>query len=129
MKGVFKSKGTISTVLWIIFSKVPPNKKNFESNVHWGVDGENSRGMQCWTHKLFNLTSDFHLYACEWTPDFIKFYFDGILIRTVKDKKILKWFEQPLMVIIGNGISMDKIESAVFPNIHEVDYVKVYSKN
>jgi len=103
--------------------------KSFESCLHWGVDKTKSRGRSCWRHRLFDLTEDFHVYACEWTPEYIKMYFDGICVRTFKDPKVLKWFNQPLMVILGNGVDDSKgFEDARFPNVHEVDYVKVYKK-
>jgi beta-glucanase (GH16 family) len=104
------------------------NKKWFNSTMHWGVDGQPTRGMDCWKHKLFDLTEDFHIYACEWSPEFIKIYFDGVLIRTFKDKKNLEWFNQSMIVIIGNGVEDDKLDQATLPNVHEVDYVKIYKK-
>lgn len=104
------------------------NKKHFDSTMHWGVDGENKK-MDCWTHKLdLDLTQDFHVYACEWSPEFIKIYFDGILVRTLKDKKTLQWFNQDMWVIINNGIDENELDQANLPNIHEIDYVKVYKK-
>jgi Glycosyl hydrolases family 16. len=84
--------------------------------------------MSCWAHKLFDLTKNFHVYGCEWTPTYIKIYFDGVCVRTFKDKKVLEWFNQPLMVIIGNGIDENSLNTATFPNTHRVDYVKIYKK-
>jgi len=105
------------------------SKKNFESTLHWGVDKTSTRGLSCWAHKLFNLTEDFHIYACEWTSKYVKIYFDGVCVRTFKDSKVLDWFNQPLIVILGNGVDdSEDLEKATFPNIHEVDYVKVYEK-
>lgn len=104
---------------------------NFSSTFHWGVEKTESRRMSGWTHKLFDLTQDFHIYGCEWTPKHIKIYFDGVCVRTFKCKKALEWFNRPqdvMYVVINGGIEESKFDEATFPNIHEIDYVKAYKK-
>lgn len=104
------------------------NDKHCTSTIHWGRDGEKTRGMQPWKVKLFDLTDDFHVYGCEWMPKYIKFYIDGVLVRTFKSKKILStWFNQKMFIIINNGIPND-LDGVIFPNIHEIDYLRIYQK-
>lgn len=106
------------------------NMKAFESTIHWGINGQDSKGSDCETTNTDNLTQDFHVYGCEWTPKFIKIYYDGVLVKLFNDKKILdKWFVYPMHIIINNGVcdyDGQHLDQATFPNYHEIDYVKVY---
>jgi beta-glucanase (GH16 family) len=117
--------------IYEIYTGKHNGKKEFESSVHWGVAGESSRGTDCVNCKTLDLTDDFHVYGCEWTESFIKFYFDGILVSVFNDKKILdKWFIYPMHIIINNGVcdyEGQNLNIAEFPNYHIVDYVKAYN--
>jgi beta-glucanase (GH16 family) len=105
--------------------------KSFESNVHWGLNNDSHKS-KCARHKIMNLTDDFHVYGCEWTEKHIKFYFDGVLVRIFNDINVLNtWFKYPMHIIINNGICDYKghyLDKATFPNYHEVDYVKAFSR-
>ena len=54
----------------------------------------------------------FITYACLWTDTFIKIFYDGRCVRTIKDKQILKEMNQPQMVLINNHLTekgLDKV--------------------
>ena len=45
-------------------------------------------------------------YSVEWTKNYVKFYYDDILVRTIKDEEILKQLDNTTMnVIINNGVT------------------------
>jgi beta-glucanase (GH16 family) len=79
----------------------------------------------------------FHLYAVEWEPNDIKFYFDDYLIaeRTPKDlPEGTKWvYDHPffllLNVAVGGAWPGYPDETTVFPQRMLVDYVRVYKRN
>ena len=51
-------------------------------------------------------------YACEWREDFIKIYYDGKLVRTITDEKVLKDMNKPQRIIINNHLTekgLDKV--------------------
>lgn len=105
---------------------------SFSSNYHWGAAG------QCFdhddaaaTHPVNNITSDFHIYGCEWDSCFIKWYYDNLLVRVAHDH-VNNVFE-PMRVLITNGI--DTLNNAsnfaqllTLPASFEIDYVRVYEK-
>ncbi|MEJ7736807.1 MAG: family 16 glycosylhydrolase [Chitinophagaceae bacterium] len=64
-----------------------PNKKHLEtefwSSVH---DWSKNDGPSVWTnrHQLpFRMAEGFHVYGCEWDKDYLNFYADGKLIKSV----------------------------------------------
>ena len=47
-----------------------------------------------WTDRMqlpFRVADDFHVYACDWDDDGLRFYVDGSLIRDVKKEDAEKW--------------------------------------
>lgn len=51
-------------------------------------------------------------YACKWTKDYIEMYYDGMKVRRITDKKILKEMDQPQMIVINNHLTkkgLDKV--------------------
>lgn len=80
--------------------------------------------------------SGFHLYAVEWNPRRIKFFFDNELIveRTPKDlPEGAKWvYDHPffllLNVAVGGAWPGNPDETTSFPQRMLVDYVRVYTR-
>jgi beta-glucanase (GH16 family) len=78
----------------------------------------------------------FHLYAVEWSPDDIKFFFDNHLIveRTPADlPSNTKWvYDHPFYLLLNLAVGGlwpgNPDDSTVFPQRMLVDYVRVYSR-
>lgn len=78
----------------------------------------------------------FHVYAVEWAPNDIKFYFDDNLIaeRTPKDLPAgTTWvYDHPFFIIlnvaVGGGWPGNPDGTTVFPQVMLVDYVRAYMK-
>ena len=83
------------------------------------------------------INSAFHVYAVEWAPNDIKFFFDDNLIaeRTPADVPAgSAWvYDHPFFMIlnlaIGGGFPGNPDDTTVFPQQVLVDYVRVYSKS
>jgi len=84
-----------------------------------------------------SVTTGFHLYAVEWAPNDIKFFFDGHLIahRTPADlPAAAHWaFDHPFFIIlnlaVGGAWPGNPDETTTFPQQMLVDYVRVYQPN
>ncbi|HPY77398.1 MAG TPA: glycoside hydrolase family 16 protein, partial [Anaerohalosphaeraceae bacterium] len=50
------------------------------TNIHYG-DSQSSMG----THWKGNLTADFHIYALDWRPWYVAYYFDNSYVRSLND--------------------------------------------
>lgn len=81
-------------------------------------------------------SSDFHLYAIEWSDKQISFFVDDTRYYTV-ERSILggtedKWpFDQPFFLILnlavgGNWGGSQGVDESIWPQRMEVDYVRVY---
>jgi beta-glucanase (GH16 family) len=81
------------------------------------------------------LSDDYHIYALEWEPDAIRWYFDDKLYQTrtpndLADKT--RWvFDHPFFIIlnvaVGGYFPGNPDETSVFPQQMAVDYIRVYS--
>jgi beta-glucanase (GH16 family) len=84
--------------------------------------------------KIENVTTEFHKYRVDWTPDYIKGYIDDELIFTnIHDGSGYKvWpfdkrFHVILNVAIGGGWGGQRgIDDLIFPTSMTVDYVRYY---
>jgi len=81
------------------------------------------------------LADDFHLYAIEWTPDAISWYFDDHCYATVNSSQIQgnRWvFDHPFFVILNLAIGGNwpgyPDETTSFPQRLIIDHVKIYQR-
>jgi beta-glucanase (GH16 family) len=113
-----------------------PNKKQLEtefwSSIHdWAKPG----GPSVWTHRTqlpFRVADGFHVYACEWDPNFIKFYADGKLIKSatreqvgegwVITKPVNIWIDSEAFPWHGVPAKED------LPVDYEIEYVRIWQK-
>ena len=81
--------------------------------------------------------TDFHIYAVEWTEDYIYGYVDGVRYFTFANDKTGKkdtWpFNVPFYLKLnlawgGNWGGAQGVDESVLPAVYEIDYVRVYQK-
>lgn len=79
----------------------------------------------------------FHVYACEWTADYLRFYIDGVELMTFENdgKRNQKtWpFKVPFYPIFnlawgGNWGGMRGVDESALPCQLEIDYLRVFQK-
>lgn len=82
--------------------------------------------------------TDFHVYAVEWTPDYIRGLVDGVsYFQFPNDKRGNKdtWpFNAPFYLKLnlawgGNWGGAEGVDEAALPARYEIDYVRVFQKN
>jgi beta-glucanase (GH16 family) len=102
-----------------------------QPNIHWG-DTNNGTKEQYGSYNspVNDVTERFVQYVCHWERDFIRIYYDGLLILECTDKKVLDWFNRQsdkMNIIINHGLHSAKVinpdESSMI-----IKYVKVYQK-
>ncbi|MFL6025069.1 MAG: glycoside hydrolase family 16 protein [Marmoricola sp.] len=80
------------------------------------------------------LSSQFHVYAVNWTSDSLTFYRDKTLLSTITRAQVMQhgvWpFDKPFYLLINlavGGIYAGPVPSTtVFPQRYVIDYVRVY---
>jgi beta-glucanase (GH16 family) len=71
--------------------------------------------------------SSYHKFGCEWTPNYISFYFDDKLIRTTYTEFANDLIPMNMIVDINiPAFGKTPALNSLFPYTYEVDYVKVY---
>ena len=96
---------------------------------------DDSHGNTINTKKTVNksIEKGFHLYAIDWNKDKISFFIDNNLVYTFQpeNKTESNWpFNQPFYFIInlaiGGNFGGPTIDTLIFPQKFEIDYIKVF---
>lgn len=103
---------------------------NLQTNVHFNKGGINKMiGGKTHFFGFKDPTQNFIKYSLDWNKNYLKFYYDGRLVRKVTDKRILEQLSKTTMnVVINNGITNEylngnKIESDfIIKNFQYVPY-------
>jgi beta-glucanase (GH16 family) len=74
-------------------------------------------------------TQDFHQYALEWEPDEMRWYIDNELIHSTKESLPHTPHYLILNTAVGGQWPGNPDETTVFPQYHDVDYVRVYQRD
>jgi beta-glucanase (GH16 family) len=100
--------------------------------IHYGLDGKPRQDTGSLTTP--RPYDDFHVYAVEWYPDRIDFYFDKQKYRSVSLDQAGKGesnpFRQPHYLKINFALGGDwggAVDDAILPQKFLIDYVRVYS--
>jgi beta-glucanase (GH16 family) len=104
-----------------------------ERNILYGTlhyctfDGRRKSSSGKWTGDV-DYTKDFHVYALEWEADSMRWYIDGQLLHAT----VLGIPHTPHYLIINTAIGGswpgNPDSTTVFPQFHDVDYVRYYKK-
>jgi len=93
---------------------------------HYGVYPHNR-----YETKVFkgpDYTKDFHVFALEWDSAELRWYIDGTQRFSVKRNIPREPFYIILNTAVGGTMPRNPDETTVFPQYHEIDYVRVYFK-
>lgn len=119
-----------------IMEEVGYNPNYVSSTIH--CNGYNNGGTAK-EHKeqfLANAEGGWHVYACEWTADYISYYIDGkkYFTYTPDNKTKTYWpFNTPFYVILnlawgGSWGGLKGVDESALPATMKVDYVRVFQK-
>lgn len=75
-----------------------------------------------------DFTRDFHVFVLEWEPDGLRWYVDGRLIHSTAEGVPHTPHYLILNTAVGGGWPGNPDQTTVFPQVHEVDYVRVYQR-
>ncbi len=82
-----------------------------------------------------NASTAFHIYACEWTPEYVSMLVDGREYFRFRKETGFSWeqwpFDKPFHLLLnvaigGNWGGQKGLDDSIFPQKMEVDYVRVY---
>ena len=73
-------------------------------------------------------SKDFHVYALEWEPDMMRWFIDGNLIHSTTNGIPHTPHYLILNTAVGGKWPGNPDETTVFPQYHDIDYVRVYQR-
>ncbi|RIK67085.1 MAG: carbohydrate-binding protein [Planctomycetota bacterium] len=108
-------------------------------SIHFGGQWPNNTHLTCTRSNGTNYSLDFHTFSLEWTPTYLRWYVDDVAYCTRGSNQ---WysdaapgddnapFDHPfhflLNVAVGGNFPGSPNGSSVFPQVMEVDWVRVY---
>ena len=94
-------------------------------NVHWayGPHQKTTHGMQSYRK---GVSRGFHTFGVEWTPEKYTFFVDGLKYYEVTEG--VSRIDEYLILSMELPSKEEELRRAVFPDVFEVDYVRVYQK-
>ena len=104
-----------------------------EPNVLYGTlhyytfDGQKKTSSGTWKGQI-DLSSDFHVYALEWEPQVMRWFLDGQLIHSTTNGIPHTPHYLILNTAVGGAWPGNPDETTVFPQLHLIDYVRVYQR-
>lgn len=104
-----------------------------EPNVLYGTlhyytfDGQKRTSSGTWRGPV-KYSDDFHIYALEWEPDSIRWYVDDKLIHATTSGIPHTPHYLILNTAVGGSWPGNPDSTTVFPQFHDIDYVKVFRK-
>jgi beta-glucanase (GH16 family) len=76
----------------------------------------------------FSFADNFHIFVLEWEPDAIHWYIDGELIHTATEGIPHAPHFLILNTAVGGSWPGNPDETTIFPQYHDIDYVRIYQK-
>jgi beta-glucanase (GH16 family) len=99
--------------------------------IHWGQDAAHhlSSGGNYTLPNGRSFSDAFHLFTLEWAADSIKWYVDGVKYHVEgSGSPFDKRFHLVLNVAVGGNWPGSPDGTTTFPQVMQVDYVRVYTK-
>ncbi len=106
--------------------------KTIYGTLHYGPPWQFTNGVYQLEEGKFS--DDFHVFAIEWSPDTIKWFVDTIIYSMKTESDVTHWlpfqekFYLMLNLAVGGNWPGYPDETTVFPQVMEVDYVRVFGK-
>jgi len=122
---IMENRGDQPSITSSAFHWVPRNSDSHES---FGVEQQTAIGNQ-----LVSYSDDFHIFACEWVENQLRFYVDDMHHATFYNDEVgyfLPRLSEPMRLIIntaiGGNAKPSPDETTVWPQRFLVDWVRVY---
>lgn len=94
--------------------------------VHWGAWPDNSSAGG--EYRGSDYSEDFHIFAIEWEEGEIRWYVDDTLYFRTNNHIPQELFYIILNTAVGGNWPGNPDETTIFPQYHDIDYVRVYGK-
>lgn len=119
-----------------IMEEVGVDANIVSSSIHTQAYNHTINTQKTASRNIGTAESEFHVYACEWTPDYLKFFVDGTELMTFPNEGTGKsvWpFTYPFYPILnlawgGDWGGYKGVDEGALPITLKVDYLRVFQK-
>lgn len=101
-------------------------------NFHYGPSWNQHSSHEQVLNLGFDTSEDFHTYGFEWTPDYMRYYVDGVQVgHDFTNKDAISQAKGMYMILnlAIDGWDGTPDASTVWPALYQCDYVRVWQKN
>lgn len=113
------------------FNLIKKDWQKFQPNLHYGsVEKNTKNNFGGYATPIYKAPKRYVQFVLHWERDFIKIFYDGILVMENRDKKILKDFNKPgdkFYLLLNNGVSKNPKQPPEDSKMM-VKNVKIYQK-
>lgn len=107
--------------------EIPADRNTHHYYYHYGSDWQNEKS---WggTHTGVDKSAGFHTYGVEWGANYMRFYFDGQIVKSFINKQEVSQAKNMYLILnlaIGGWAGNPPV-GAVFPCTYECDWVRVW---
>ncbi len=93
----------------------------------YSFDGQKKTSSGTWKGDI-DFTKDFHLYTLEWEPNEMRWFIDGKLLHSTTNGIPHTPHYLILNTAVGGAWPGNPDATTVFPQYHDIDYVRVYQR-
>ncbi|WP_303208381.1 family 16 glycosylhydrolase [Bacteroides oleiciplenus] len=119
-----------------IMEEVGADPNIVSSSIHCAAYNHTINTQKTASRNIGTAESEYHVYACEWTPDYLKFFVDGTELMTFRNEGTGKnvWpFTYNFYPILnlawgGDWGGYKGVDESALPITMKVDYVRVFQK-
>lgn len=108
-----------------VFENDSKNLYDYSANVHrWKPDPHVAFG----TKKVYtpSLAADFHVFGCEFTPELINYFMDGVLVQSIDANQLGHCDVNIWLTSLGLCYGADVIDDSMLPAEALYDYVRYF---
>lgn len=119
-----------------IMEEVGADPNIVSSSIHCAAYNHTINTQKTASRNIGTAESEYHVYACEWTPDYLKFFVDGTELMTFRNegtgKKVWPFTYNfyPILNLAWGGDwgGYKGVDESALPITMKVDYVRVFQK-
>jgi len=108
--------------------EAPKKTDNYKVTIHWDGYGSEHKSNGSWVNAQ-GIHSGYHVFGCEWSPAYLKFYYDGQLVWTETNVDHISDVAEFIRLSVGilNWCDGD-VRNGGLPTYTKFDWVRVYKK-
>ena len=118
-----------------IMEEVGVDANNISSTIHCSKYNNSNTAIEHASKLVDTAESEYHVYACEWTSDFISFMIDGVLILKYNNQGTKEAWPfntefYPILNLAWGGAwgGYKGVDETALPTTMKVDYIRVFQK-